>query len=162
MTQAKDTAMTFRIKGLDAAPFIDLFDLDDAALLARDMRRVIADAPHAAPCRVTMADAEPGERLILLSYTHQAAHSPYHASGPIYVRENARETFDAVGVLPPVFEGRMLSVRAYDAQGLMTDAGIAQSDPRALFDRFFGDPQVAYIDVHYANRGCFSCRVERA
>jgi hypothetical protein len=154
--------MTFRIKGLAAEPFVDLFSLTDDALAARDMRRVIADAPRSAPCRVTLEDAEPGERLILLPYAHQTAHSPYRASGPIFVREGVRETFDKVGTLPPVFDGRMLSLRAYDAAGLMTDADLAQSDPRALFDRFFADPQVAYIDVHYARRGCFACRVDKA
>jgi hypothetical protein len=154
--------MTFRIRGLAAEPFHDLFPLDDAALAARDMRRVIADAPRAAPCRVTLEDAEPGERLILLPYTHQTARSPYHASGPIFVREAARETFDQVGMLPPVFAGRALSLRAYDADGLMTAADLADSDPRALFEAFFADPQVDYIHVHYARRGCFACRVERA
>ena len=154
--------MSFRIKGLAAEPFLDLFALDDEALAARGMRRVVADAPRSAPCRVTLEDAAPGEALILLPYTHQTAHSPYHASGPIYVRETARETFDAVGALPPVFEGRLLSVRAYDAEGLMPAADCAQSDPRPLFERFFADPEVAYLHVHYANRGCYSCRVDRA
>ena len=154
--------MPFRIKGLAAEPFRDLFDLDDATLAARDMRRVIADEPHAAPCRVTMEDAAPGERLILLPFTHQTAHSPYQASGPIFVREAARETFDRIDTLPPVFQGRVLSVRAYDAEGMMTAADIADSDPRALFESFFADPAVDYIQVHYAKRGCFACRVERA
>jgi len=154
--------MTFRIRGLAADSFHDLFNLDDEALAARDMRRVIADEPHAAPCRVTLEDAAPGERLILLPYAHQTAHSPYQASGPVFVRESAQQAFDDVGRLPPVFEGRMLSIRAYDADGLMTDAGLAQSDPRALFERFFADPAVAYLHVHYANRGCYACRVDRA
>jgi hypothetical protein len=154
--------MTFRIKGLAAAPFQALFGLDDDALAARDMRRVLADEPHAAPCRVTLEDAEPGERLILLPYAHHTARSPYRASGPIFVREAARDAFDAVGTLPPAFQGRMLSVRAYDAEGLMTAADLADSDPRPLFETFFADPDVAHIDVHYARRGCFSCRVERA
>jgi uncharacterized protein DUF1203 len=154
--------MSFRIKGLAAEPFLDLFDLDDTALAARDMRRVIADAPHAAPCRVTLEDAVPGERLILLPFSHQTAHSPYQASGPIFVREAARNAFDQIGTLPPVFEGRVLSVRAYDAEGLMTAADLADSDPRALFEAFFADPAVDHIHVHYAKRGCFACRVTRA
>ena len=154
--------MTFRIQGLAAGPFLELFALDDIQLAARDMRRVVADAPHAAPCRVTLKDAEPGERLILLPYAHQTAHSPYQATGPIFVRETAGDTFDEVGVLPPVFKGRLLSVRAYDASGLMTAADCVESDPRALFAAFFADPNVDYIHVHYAKRGCFSCRVDRA
>ena len=50
--------MSFRIHGLPLAPFRPLFDLDDAALLARGARRMIADSPHAAPCRISLADAE--------------------------------------------------------------------------------------------------------
>ncbi|MBS0471518.1 MAG: DUF1203 domain-containing protein [Proteobacteria bacterium] len=154
--------MSFHIRGLDAAPFASLFTLDDAELSARSIHRVTADAPHSAPCRVTLEDAEPGEELLLLPFAHQTADSPYRASGPIYVRKASAVAFDAVDELPPVFAGRLLSVRAYDRAGMMTDAEIADSDPRGLFERFFADSAVAYLHVHYARRGCFSCRVDRA
>ncbi len=154
--------MSFRIRGLDAVQFEPLFALDAAALAARGMQRVTIDAPRAAPCRVTLEDAEPGEQALLLSFLHQPAHSPYRASGPIFVRQAYRTTFDRIDTLPPVFDGRLLSVRAYDADGMMRHADVAQSDPRALFDAFFSDAAVAHIDVHYARRGCFGARVERA
>ena len=154
--------MSFRIRGLDAAQFAPLFVLSDADLAERSMKRVVADEPHSAPCRVTLTDAEPGEALILLPFAHHMAHSPYRASGPIFVREGAAEPFDAVDTLPPVFQGRLLSVRAYDAHGDMTAAEVVDSDPRPLFAQFFTDPAVAHIDVHYARRGCFGARVTRA
>ena len=69
------------------------------------MRRVTIDAPHSAPCRVTLQDAAPGEQVLLLPFAHHMAHSPYRASGPIFVREGG-EAFDRVGELPPVFGGR--------------------------------------------------------
>ena len=154
--------MSFRIRGLQPAQFEALFALSDETLEERSMRRVGVDEPHSAPCRVTLEDAEPGERLILLPFAHHPAHSPYRAAGPIFVRELARQAFDRVDELPPVFSGRLLSVRAYDAQGMMLDAEIVDSDPRELFTRFFADPTTDYIHVHYARRGCYSCRVERA
>ncbi|MEI9993180.1 MAG: DUF1203 domain-containing protein [Rhizomicrobium sp.] len=154
--------MSFQIRGLSAAPFAALFALDAAALAERGMRRVTVDAPRSAPCRVTLEDAEPGETVLLLSFVHHAPNSPYRGSGPIFVREGERETFDRIDALPPAFAGRLLSVRAYDADGHMTDADIADSDPRPLFGRFFADPAVGYIHVHFARRGCFSCRVDRA
>lgn len=154
--------MSFHIRGLAADAFAPLFALEDAALAARGIRRVVAETPHSAPCRVTLEDAEPGETLLLLGFEHQTAHSPYRATGPIFVRAAAAAVFDRVDVLPPVFAGRLLSVRAYDGDGMMTDADVVDSDPRALFDRFFADPAVDYIDVHYARRGCFGCRVDRA
>src|SRR5206468_1907228 len=54
--------VTFRILGLAPEPFAPLFDLDDDALLARAIHRFVADEPHAAPCRISLDDAEPGER----------------------------------------------------------------------------------------------------
>ena len=154
--------MPFRIRGLAATQFESLFDLNETELAARDIVRVVADAPHSAPCRVTLEDAAPGEELLLLPFAHQTAASPYQASGPIFVRKKAREAFDAIGVLPPVFAGRLLSVRAYDAEGMMRDADVVESDPRALFERFFADAEVDYLHVHYARRGCYACLVERA
>lgn len=154
--------MSFRVTGLGAGQFETLFSLSDSELAARGIRRVIADAPHSAPCRVTLEDADPGEELLLLPFAHHQADSPYRASGPIYVRKAAREAFDRVGTLPPVFAGRLLSVRAYDAAGMMQDAEVVDSDPRVLFDRFFADPDVEYLHVHYARRGCYSCQVVRA
>ncbi|MGZ5960896.1 MAG: DUF1203 domain-containing protein [Rhizomicrobium sp.] len=154
--------MSFRIRGLSPGQFEPFLALDDAELTARGMRREIIDEPHAAPCRVTLVDADPGERVILLPFAHQTADSPYQAGGPIYVRERAREAFDRVGELPPVFSGRLLSVRAYDADGMMIHADIADSDPRELFTQFFADPATDYLHVHYARRGCYSCRVDRA
>lgn len=75
--------MSFRIRPLPAAPFRALFDLDDDALTANGARRMVADAPHSAPCRVSLADAEPGERLLLVSHRHlDAPASPYRGEGP--------------------------------------------------------------------------------
>jgi hypothetical protein len=154
--------MSFRIRGLSAAQFQPLLTLDDAALAERSMRRVAIGAPHSAPCRITLEDAEPGEHVLLIPFAHHMAHSPYRASGPIYIRGGNREPFDRIDELPPVFQGRLLSVRAYDADGMMRDAEMANSDPRALFEKFFADAAVEYLHVHYAKRGCYSCRVERA
>ncbi|HXC57477.1 MAG TPA: DUF1203 domain-containing protein [Rhizomicrobium sp.] len=153
--------MSFRIRGLAATQFEPLFALDDAALAGRSMRRVAIDAPHSAPCRVTLADAEPGEQVLLIPFAHHMAPSPYRAAGPIYIRGGGRPAFDRIDALPPVFAGRLLSVRAYDAQGMMCDADVVDSDPRALFDAYFADPATDYLHVHYARRGCYSCRVDR-
>ena len=86
--------MPYRFQGLSAEPFAPLPALSDGELKARGMRRMIADEKPGFPCRVSLQDAEPGERLILLSFEHQPAHSPYRAAGPIFVRESARTMYD--------------------------------------------------------------------
>ena len=52
--------MSFTVSSLPIEPFAPLFGLDDAALAQRGMLRVVADAPFAFPCRVTLDDAAPG------------------------------------------------------------------------------------------------------
>ena len=154
--------MSFRYIGLSPAPFASLSALDDDALLARGMRRMIVDEKPGFPCRVTLEDAEPGERVLLVAFEHQPAHSPFRASGPIFVREGAQTSFDQVGAPPQSLLGRTLSVRAYAEDRMMTNAEVIPGDAlEILLVRFFADPSVAYVHVHYASRGCYAARVER-
>ncbi len=154
--------MSFRATGLPQSPFEPLFRLSDEALAARGMRRMVADTKPGFPCRVSLEDAEPGERLILLPFEHQPAHSPYRASGPIFVRETTRGPFDRVGVVPPVLHGRQLSLRAYDEAGLMVDADVIDGDDvENAIARFFARSDVAYLHAHNAKRGCYACRIDR-
>ena len=154
--------MRFRYTGLDAGPFRDLFALSDTELVARGIRRVIADARPGFPCRVSLEDAEPGETLLLLPFEHQPTTSPYRASGPIFVREKAATAYDGTA-LPPVFVPRLLSVRAYDHDGMMVDADITEgAQAETLFIRMLARAEVSYLHVHNAERGCYAARVERA
>ena len=155
--------MAFRISGLPRAPFEPYFRLSDAELLARGARRYVADGQRAFPCRVSMRDCNPGERVILLSYEHQAADSPYRASGPIFVRENADETSSPVDHVPDPLRARPLSVRAYDAAGLIVDAEVIPgSELEPLIGRLFERDDTAYLHVHHARYGCYHCRIDRA
>lgn len=155
--------MSFRVSALPVAPFQKFFALDDAALLAQGARRCVADEQPGFPCRVSLMDAAPGERLILLNFEHQPARSPYRASGPIFVREAAREAAPATGEVPESLRLRLLSVRAYDAEDLIAEAELAEGrELEPLVERLFADPKVAYLHVHYARRGCYAARIDRA
>ncbi|HTQ14682.1 MAG TPA: DUF1203 domain-containing protein [Rhizomicrobium sp.] len=152
----------FRFKGLPAAPFARYAALSDSELAAMGARRVVADARPGFPCRVSLEDAERGERLILVNFEHQPACSPYRACGPIFVREAAATTFDGTDV-PPVLRPRLLSLRAYDRAGLMVDADVIEgASVETLLDRLFANEETDEIHVHYARRGCFACSVVRA
>ena len=155
--------MSYRITGLAPAPFEELFALSDEELQARGVHRAIVDEKPGYPCRVSLIDAEPGERVILLSYDHLPGHSPYRARGPIFVREAATKAFDGVNTLPEVFQGRLLSMRAYDAEGLMVDADVVEgANAEPLIEKFLAREDVDMLHVHYARRGCYACRVERS
>src|SRR5262249_9457435 len=151
--------MDFRITGLARTPFEPLFALSDEALLARNIRRHVVDGPGF-PCRVSLADAPVGERVILLSHQHQPADSPYRAAGPIFVREAARETYDRIGEVPEALRTRLLSLRAYDSAHCIRDAEVSEGrDLEAMIERFFAAPETAYIHAHFARFGCYACRI---
>lgn len=156
--------MSFRILPLPLAPFQPLFALDDAALRAIGARRMVADEPHSAPCRVSLADADPGDRLILLTHRHlDDPFSPYRSEGPIFVRETAVEAAPDPGVVPDILSRRLLSARVYDADWMMADADVVEGrDLAARLDEWFADDAVARIHLHTARRGCFMAAAERA
>ncbi len=155
--------MSFRILGLSPEAFAPLFLLDDAALGALGVRRFVADEPHSAPCRITLEDAEPGERLLLMNHQHQPADSPFRASGPIFVREKGTAGFDAEGIVPDALHRRMLSVRAYDAQAMMVRGQLVPgADVGALLEEWLAEPEVEEVHLHYAARGCYAARAVRS
>lgn len=155
--------MNFRISGLPLAAFAPLFSLTDEELAERSIVRRIADRKPGFPCRVSLQDAEPGERVLLLNYEHQSAHSPYRASHAIYVRENAIDAQPAVNEVPAVLRSRLLSVRAFDADGFMTHADVAPGEEVAsLIAQMFDDASVAYVHLHNAKPGCYAARADRA
>lgn len=156
--------MDFQFSGLPLEPFQALFALNDDELLARGMRRYVADEKPGFPCRVTLEDAELGEELILLSYAHQPAEtSPYRAEGPIFVRKAATESYQNHDKVPPVLRSRLLSLRGYDRDDLIIEAEVVEGTKlETELAKFFDNADVAYIHIHYARRGCFACRVDRA
>ncbi len=154
--------MSFQLVGIPFEPFASLFSLPDRALAEIDAQRVVATENPGYPCRVSLTDAEIGEELLLLPYEHQPAPSPYRASGPIFVRKASRQRKLDPGVIPDYVSLRQMSVRAYDAAHLMIDAAVSEGkDAAATILEMFDNSDVAYIHLHNAKRGCFSCRVDR-
>lgn len=152
---------SFRIRGLPAERFSELFRLGASALERRGARRVIAgDGGY--PCRVSLTDASVGDEVILLHYEHHAVASPFRASFAIYVRE-MEQTFDAVDCVPEQLRTRVMSLRGYDRNGMLVDAQLC--DGLAIesgIDSVFARRAVAYIHAHFAKPGCYAALIERA
>lgn len=154
--------MGFRITGLDAAQFRQLFAMSDEELRRRNSKRYVADAKPGFPCRITLEDAEPGETLILTNYRHQTASSPYASQGPIFVREREAPRAACVDEVPVQLTRRLVSLRAYDRCGMMIDADVAEgAGVKPLIERLLADPQTDYVHAHFARRGCYAALIER-
>lgn len=154
--------MSFRIQGIDPSQFADLHTLSDEALKARHIERVTVTEKPSAPCRISLDDAEIGEDVLLINYDHLPVETAYRQQGPIFVRA-IEQRFDDVDVIPPAMARRTLSLRAFDADHMMIEADLVEGrDAAELIARFFANPAVTYMQAHYARRGCFAARIDRA
>jgi len=154
--------MSFRIRGLAAGQFQHLYGLSDAALSAHGARRYLVDKTPGFPDRIELRDLEPGESALLVNYLHQPAATPYRASHAIFVREGADATGSFLDSVPEVMQRRMLSLRAFDAGHLMTDAVLVDGREAAqAIERLLGQRDTAYLHAHYATRGCYAALIER-
>ncbi|MBX9576308.1 MAG: DUF1203 domain-containing protein [Caulobacteraceae bacterium] len=155
--------MTYRIEALPVEPFAPLFDLSDAGLAAVGARRWTADQPGRAPCRVSLKDADAGERLILVNHAHLTdSSSPYRASGPIFVREAAVRAEPEPDTVPDMLSRRPLSIRVYDRRNMMIQGEvIAGAELDAALRRWFATPEAETVHVHFAPRGCYLARAIR-
>ena len=100
--------------------------------------------------------------MLLLNYLHQPADTPYRASHAIFVREWAETPYRAVDEIPDVLRIRPISLRAFDEKGEMVDADLTEVDLKPAIERLLNNPVAAYIQAHYAKRGCYAARIDRA
>ena len=155
--------MTYQITGLDPSAFAHLVGLGDEQLAAHGAVRMTANKRPSFPCRVTLDDAEIGETLLLVNHCSHDGDNPYRATHAIFVSEGVTKPASYSDEIPPALDRRILSLRAFNANGMMTDAALAQpGEADAVIRRLLADPAVDHIDAHNAIRGCFAARVERA
>ena len=154
---------SFRFIALASEQFASYFGRSDVELQAVDACRMVADEKSGFPCRVSLGDAEVGETVLLINFTHHDVSSPYRASGPIFVRHGAATASPAVDEIPAMFKHRLLSIRAYDSAAMMVGAEVVDGSELAdAIRRLFTDESVSYLHIHNARPGCYNCTVVRA
>jgi hypothetical protein len=136
--------------------------MGDDDLAARRAVRVTADKPGAFPCRVTLEDAEPGEALVLVNHVSNDVDGPFHTTHAIFVREGAAAPARFDDEVPPMIDRRIVSLRGYDAGGMLRTGLLAQpGEADARIRDLLADTDIAAIHAHTAIYGCFLARIER-
>ncbi|RZL28452.1 MAG: DUF1203 domain-containing protein [Sphingomonas sp.] len=152
--------MPFRVLGIDPGQFSYLYELSDADLAAEGAKRYVVDSKPGFPNRVEVRDMNIGEHAILLNYEYQPADTPYRSRHAIFVREGAHRALDAIDVIPDVLRVCPISLRGFSENGEMVDANLVDGDALApLIEQFFENPAIAYLQAHYAKRGCYAARI---
>ena len=110
-----------------------------------------------------MEDAELGETLLLAPYRHQISRTAYASQGPIFVREGKTQRAQWKNEIPPQLQSRLISLRAYDEQGMMVEADVVDGAAlQPLIERFLASDDTSYLHAHFARRGCYAALIERA
>jgi hypothetical protein len=128
------------------------------------VRRMIAPADGAYPCRVCLRYARGGEEVLLGSYHLPKPQSVYWTPSPIFVHAEACEPYEDRGEIPEIVrQNALVSVRAYDAEGMclydlgqVSDGGTVE----APLARAMADGRTSFVNIHTAKPGCLLCRVE--
>lgn len=154
--------MTYQISGLSPRLAEPFEGIDDAQLTTLGAVRMVATSKPGFPCRISLADAEVGEEIILFHHVSHDVDSPYRSAYAIFIRTGLTEAAHYIDEIPPVFQDRNLAMRAFGKDAMLKTAmlslsGNADKSIRELFEL----DEVAYIDVHNAAYGCFAARVER-
>lgn len=125
-------------------------------------RRITVRAKPGSPCRACLRDAEVGESLVLVAHDPFPMESPFSGSTAIYLHESC-EPQARNGTAPEMFRSRTLSLRAFDCEFLLRQAGVVDgADLEGALDDLFTDERVETVHVHTAAEGCWHCAVRRA
>lgn len=154
--------MGFQISALSADEFGHLFGLDDESLAKNGARRMQVDVKPGYPCRVTLKDADIGESVLLVNYEHLAVDTPYRSTHAVFVREAATTCSPIVNQIPEQLKIRLLSIRAFDADGMMVNADVVHGkDCEPVIRNLLDDERAEYLHIHNAKPGCYAARVDR-
>ena len=158
----KTESVHFTVRGLSPEPFEALFNLSDDDLEKRLTRRLVADTKPGFPCRVSLQDAEAGDEVILTNFVHLPSESPYRSTHAVYVRRAATTAASYSDSLPEMLRSRLLSIRAFDGNDMLVGADVVEGNrAEEVIAKFFENPVVLFLHVHFAKPGCYACRIDR-
>jgi hypothetical protein len=123
------------------------------------------DADRTYPCRHCLREASARNGMLLLSYQTSKPKSVYGQPTAIFMCASSCERFEQPDTIPDIVRNRLVSLRAFGADGMMIyDANqlVDGGDYDAAVRKDFSCADIAFINVHTAKAGCMLCHIERA
>jgi Protein of unknown function (DUF1203) len=116
------------------------------------------------PCRDVLRRANPGEELILASFTPFTKSGPYKEFGPVFLLANASDEQTDRSSFPTTsgYLRERFVLRAYSQEESIVDAVmLTPADFDATLEKFLASPDVAFVHARFPTYGCFACRIDR-
>ncbi|HJW93429.1 MAG TPA: DUF1203 domain-containing protein [Thermoanaerobaculia bacterium] len=126
------------------------------------VRRLIAKGGE--PCRDVLRRAQPGEELILASFSPFTQSGPYKEFGPVFLLANASDESTDRDAFPTTqgYLRERFVLRAYSSDESILDAVmLTPEDYDATLAKYLASPEVAFVHARFPTYGCFACRIDR-
>lgn len=144
-------------------PFLERARQEGIDALGQPVRRMIATGGE--PCRDVLRRAQPGEQLILASFSPFLEEGPYREFGPVFILASASEEDVARQTLPlssGYFRDRFV-LRAYSSREEILDAAmVTTAEAEAQMESYLAKAEVAFVHARFPLYGCFACRIDRS
>ena len=127
------------------------------------VRRMTAQGGE--PCRDVLRRAQPGEELILASFSPFAKSGPYKEFGPVFLLANPTDESTDRNAFPTSsgYLRERFVLRAYSSEESIVDAALlTPEDYDATLAKFLASPDVAFVHARFPTYGCFACRIDRS
>jgi hypothetical protein len=144
----------FRIHALPAA-VLDAVRASGTDASGYPVQRLVAGGGE--PLRCCLADAQPGEELILFGFEPPLPASPYREIGPVFAHAEACGGYPEDGGYPADWYRRPQVLRAYDARGWIHEATRVHdgTDPQAALAEVLATPGVVQVHSRNIAYGCY-------
>ena len=114
------------------------------------------------PCRVCLRITPALEDFILLSYRPLADTGPYAEIGPIFIHAAQCSPYADVDTFPADFAARRLVLRAYDCDGNIAGATVAEPGHAPwIAAGYLRDEAIAEVHVRHESYTCFDFKIVR-
>lgn len=114
------------------------------------------------PLRDLLRRAQPGEDVILASYSLFKEASPFREFGPVYISAVERKAGDSRDVFESDYFGSELVLRAYNPQRWIARAQrVNKSEASDVIQEWLRDESTLFVDARFPTYGCFACRFNR-
>lgn len=146
--------------------FLDRVRVEGIDDLGQPVKRLVATGGE--PCRDVLRRAQPGEALILASFTPFTKAGPYKEYGPIFVLAEPAAAHSRRDELPQAggptdYLREQFVIRAYNEAEEIRDAALVKAaDLEGTVARFFASDATAFLHFRFPTYGCFAMRVDRA
>jgi hypothetical protein len=124
---------------------------------------VHVDTEGGTPLRCCLRESDPGEQMLLISYTPPGTRGAYVERGPVFIHAEPCAGYLTPSRYPPGLSHRLQVVRAYDRDGRIASGVVVNDGEHAVtaIRELLARPNVSLVHMRNVGHGCYNFAVRR-